>query len=344
MTAPTTYQPISLGDFALGNGYVLTNAQIGIATWGASPSKAERIVVLPSYYSGTALSYAPWIGADGLFDPTRCCIASFDQFGAGKSSKPSDNGSLAKWGFPSLADSVRAQKYALDVLGVQSVDMVAGWSMGGMQAFAWYALFPDFIGSALAICATPSASAVNRVFLEGIRSVLVGKHDAESLRSFDALLPEQKQARLAAFGAVYAGWAYSDEFFLSGAYRDFGYESPEAVVAEWAKDHEAMNAANLAAQLDAWLTAKTPATKAQANGQPKPLVAMPCRSDRYFLTETLADAQSAFPSLKIAEIDSDLGHIAGRPGIRPKETSQIKQQVNEIFRSIPLRVRACSDP
>ena len=71
---------------------------------------------------------------------------------------------------------------------------------------------------------------------------------------------------------------------------------------------------------------------------------MPCRSDRYFLTETFADAQSAFPSLKIAEIDSDLGHIAGRPGIRPKETSQIKQQIDEIFRSIPLRVRACSDP
>lgn len=85
-----------------------------------------------------------------------------------------EGGGLSAWPFPSVADNVRAQKRALACRGIDRVDLVVGWSMGGMQAFAWHALFPDAIGGALAVCATPEPSAVNRVFLEGIRRVLVG--------------------------------------------------------------------------------------------------------------------------------------------------------------------------
>ena len=338
MTKPHTYESMELGDFALANGRTLEAAHMGCACWGVPASEAERVVVLPSYYSGTALSYGPWVGDAGLFDPEACCVIAFDQFGAGKSSKPSDGCGLSAWPFPSLSDSVRAQKRALEALGIDRIDLVAGWSMGGMQAFAWHALFPDAVGGVLSVCATPEPSAVNRVFLEGIRAVLVGESGNASLAAFDELPEEELARRLSAFGAVYAGWAYSDEFFLSGAYRKFGYESPEAVLAGWARDHVAMDAADLASQLDAWLSAKTPKRAAGEHpGAAAPLVAMPSSTDRYFLPETLADARNDFPGMEVVEIDSDLGHIAGRPGIRPAETSQIKAQVDKLLSRIAPR-------
>ena len=338
MTKPRTYESIELDDFELENGRTLENAHVGCALWGAPASAAERVVVLPSYYSGNALSYTPWVGDTGLFDPATCCVIAFDQFGAGKSSKPSDGGGLSAWPCPSLADDARAQRRTLARMGIDRIDLVAGWSMGGMQAFVWHALFPDAVGGALAVCATPAPSAVNRVFLEGIRAVLVGTPGQAGLAVFDALPAGESARRLAAFGAVYAGWAYSDEFFLTGAYRKFGYESPEAVLTGWARDHVAMDAADLAAQLDAWLSAKTPKRTVSAHsGVTPPLVAMPSRTDRYFLTETLGGARDDFPDMKVVEIDSDLGHIAGRPGIRLAETSQIKAQVDKLFSQMEPR-------
>ena len=328
MAKPIVYNAIDLGNFKLENGRILADARIGCARWGLPADAGAPIVVLPSYYSGDAESYAPWIGEAGLFDPAQCCIIAFDQFGAGKSSKPSD-APQKEWPAPSLADCVRAQKRALDTLGIERVDLVAGWSMGGMQVFSWCAQFPESVQGALAICATPAPSEVNRVFLEGIRAVLAGSLAPDEVGALDGLSPVERSRRLRAFGAVYAGWAYSDEFFLSGAFRAFGYESCEAVVEGWAADHEKMDAADLAAQLDAWLAAK-PCSLARECAGPY-VVAMPASTDRYFLSGTLGDVCSQFPRMSVVEIESDLGHIAGRPGIRPAETVQIKTQVDRLF-------------
>lgn len=327
MVGPDAYEAIMLGDLKLENGNILVGSHVGFAHWGLPVGCDEPIVVLPSYYSGSAKSYAPWIGKAGLFDPAQCCIIAFDQFGAGKSSKPSDE-PQKEWPAPSLADCVRAQKRALELLGVDRIDLIAGWSMGGMQVFSWCEQFPDFVASALAVCATPAPSAVNRVFLEGIRAVLVGGLKPSEVGALDKLPRSELVRRLCAFGAVYAGWAYSDEFFLSEAYRAFGYESCEAVVEGWAADHEKMDAADLAAQLDAWLSARAPVLEHAGESAVVRMVAMPGSTDRYFLSGTLGEARRAFPSLRVAEIASDLGHIAGRPGIRANETNQIKRQVD----------------
>lgn len=328
MVGPDAYEAIMLGDLKLENGNILVGAHVGFAHWGLPVGCDEPIVVLPSYYSGSAESYAPWIGKAGLFDPAQCCIIAFDQFGAGKSSKPSD-APEKEWPAPSLADCVRAQKRALELLGVDRIDLIAGWSMGGMQVFSWCEQFPDFVASALAVCATPAPSAVNHVFLEGIRAVLVGGLKPSEVGALDKLPRAELVRRLRAFGAVYAGWAYSDEFFLSGAYREFDYASCDDVVSGWAADHEKMDAADLAAQLDAWLAAK-PCSLARECAGPY-VVAMPASTDRYFLSGTLGDVCSRFPRMSVVEIKSDLGHIAGRPGIRPAETVQIKTQVDRLF-------------
>lgn len=66
---------VSLGDFKLDHGETLTDAQLGFACWSDDASMSAPVVVLPSYFSGDAESYAPWVGADGLFDPKNILLS-----------------------------------------------------------------------------------------------------------------------------------------------------------------------------------------------------------------------------------------------------------------------------
>ena len=71
-----------------------------------------------------------------------------------------------------IKDMIRAQKTLVDYLGLQKIEAVIGGSMGGMQALQWITDFPDFVGKALVIAATPRHSAQTIAFNEvGRRSV-----------------------------------------------------------------------------------------------------------------------------------------------------------------------------
>jgi len=64
---------------------------------------------------------------------------------------------------------VRVQRELLARLGVRSLAAVAGGSMGGMQALAWAALFPDWVRSVVAIAATDRHSPQQIAFNEVAR-------------------------------------------------------------------------------------------------------------------------------------------------------------------------------
>jgi homoserine O-acetyltransferase len=60
-------------------------------------------------------------------------------------------------------------------------------------------------------------------------------------------------------------------------------------------------------------------------------IVMPSTTDCYF---TMADSEieaSLIPGAVLMPLVSDLGHIAGRPGIRSAETEQIKAAVDQLI-------------
>jgi homoserine O-acetyltransferase len=87
----------------------------------------------------------------------------------GPSSVNEDTGLPFGPDFPlvTVRDMVRAQGALLDALGVRRLAAVAGGSMGGMQALAWAAVFPDRVERVVAIAATdrhsPRQIALNEV-------------------------------------------------------------------------------------------------------------------------------------------------------------------------------------
>lgn len=313
---------LDLGDFKLESGEVLRDAFLGYETHGELNEQADNCVLLPSYYTGTHESYIPWIGDDRLLDTSSLFVVSTDMFGSGFSTSPS-NYRYGADAYPlvTIADNVRAGKALLDHLGVERVRLALGWSMGGMQVFEWAARYPELIDAMLPICATSVCKPTNTVFLSGIRSILAS-------RGFVQARCANVAEHLQAFGRVYAGWAYSDEFFTNGVYEHLGYATIEDVLEGWAADHVAMDPNDLLAMLDTWLYAGSSVSPAPnlENIQAR-CILMPSTTDRYFLSEDAKAEAERIDSCGFLPLESDLGHIAGRPGIRDAETLRIAEAV-----------------
>ncbi|MHA7283692.1 alpha/beta fold hydrolase [Arthrobacter sp. TMS2-4] len=323
-----------LGRFGLVSGANLPSARLAYETHGRLDDDGSNCILLPSYYTGTSSSYEPWIGPGRLFDPADWFIVAVNLFGNGVSTSPSRaHPDVTGADFPDvdIADNVIAQHRLLTQLGVQRIRLIAGWSMGALQAYEWAVRYPDLVDAILPIAGAARCSPHNAVFLEGVKSALLADPTFQQGRY--TAPPVQG---LRAFGTVYAGWAYSQEFFREGIYRDLGYASVDAVVQGWAADHERKDANDLLAMLGTWQRADVgkhhPGGFEAAMGNiTARAIVMPGSTDLYF---PRADSEREVALLEQGELHplvSDLGHVAGRPGVRPAETAQIGAAVQQLL-------------
>ena len=187
------------------------------------------------------------VGAGRALDPERYFVVMPNMFGNGVSSSPSHHAPQRGADFPrvTVLDNVMCQRRLLEERwGIERVRLAFGWSMGAQQAYHFAALFPERVENLLAVCGSARTSPHNWVFLEGVKAALLadpefcdGRYERPPLRG------------LAAFGRVYAGWAYSQEFFRAALYRELGYRDPAALLEGWAADHAAWDANDLLAML-----------------------------------------------------------------------------------------------
>jgi homoserine O-acetyltransferase len=124
------------------------------------------------------------IGPGRAFDTTRYCVVSTNVLGGcygstGPASVDPATGRPYGPDFPPVTiwDMVRVQRELLAHLGVRSLAAVAGGSMGGMQALAWAALFPDGVRAAVALAATDRHSPQQIAFNEVARRAITADPD-----------------------------------------------------------------------------------------------------------------------------------------------------------------------
>lgn len=322
-----------LGRFALESGADLP-ARLAYVTHGTLARDGGNAVLLPSYYTGTHESYAPWIGPGGVLDTDRLFVVVVNMLGNGVSTSPSDApAEVAGPAFPvvTVRDQVRAQRLLLDSLGVDRLRLVAGWSMGAMQAYEWAVSYPDDVDALLPVCGAARCSPHNAVFLEGVRAALTA--DAAFRGGRYATPPV---TGLEAFGRVYAGWAYSRDFFARGSYRELGYPSVRAVLEGWAADHARMDANDLLAMIDTWQSGDV--GRDRPGGYDDALrsvrartIVVPSTTDAYFTTADAEVEAALVPGAELRPLRSELGHVAGRPGVRPAETAAIAAAVRDLL-------------
>ena len=322
---PGTRNQLALQRFSLESGSVLADAQVSYRTYGSLSAAGDNAVLLFTYYTGDDLSYRPWIGPGRPLDPIEQFVVVVDHFGNGVSTSPSTTGTP----FPEVrvGDSVQAADLVLDELGVQHLRLVAGWSLGGMQSLEFAARHPERVSAVYALCSAARCSPINQVFLDSVGATLTAGARADDPDGAAA------RERLDAFGRVYAGWAYCEQFFTEEVYRELGYRSPADVVARWGEDHQGMHAGDLLASLKMWRSADgdLDAVGERLGRITARAVLMPSATDTYF---TVAENTLEAALLKNGEVRpmvSPLGHVAGRPGIRTEEQDQVDACLRELI-------------
>jgi homoserine O-acetyltransferase len=88
-----------------------------------------------------------------------------------------------------IPDMVRLQKMLIDHLGIERLLAVTGGSMGGMQALAWAAAYPDAVVSAIPIATTARHSAQQIAFNEVGRQAIMADLDWNNGEYYDASPP-----------------------------------------------------------------------------------------------------------------------------------------------------------
>ena len=335
---PSTYDIFELGDLPLLEGGVLRNARLAYKTYGTLSEAGDNVILLPSFYTGSHARNEGFFGAGRALDPARHFIVSVNLFGNGVSSSPSNtDGPQGGGHFPhiTLHDNVAAQHRLLtERLGVTRLALVAGWSMAGCQSYQWPVQYPDMVRAILPFCASARISPHNFVFLEGVKAALCadpvwngGHYDTQPVEG------------LKAFGRVYAGWAFSQTFYRDGLYRHLGFDSPKALMDDWAQDHaENWDANDLLCKLATWQAGDVSAGlrfggdfKAALGAITARCVLMPCTQDLYFPPEDNEIEAALIPGARFAPYNSDFGHCAANPGNDAGFTAQLDAHIAELL-------------
>ena len=218
-----------------------------------------------------------------------------------------------------LYDNVACQHRLLtEVLGVERIALVAGWSMGGCQSYQWASQYPDMVDAILPFCASAKTSPHNFVFLDGVRVAL----QADCAWN-GGDYTEPPVVGLRAFGHIYAGWAFSQTWYREELYRELGHETVEDLLVDWEEDHaKNWDANDLLAKLWSWQQGDISANPAYGGDIARALgairaraILMPCTTDLYFPPEDNAIEARLMPNAELRPFDSPWGHAVASPGL-----------------------------
>ena len=164
---------ITLSELALSSGEVIAPVTLAYETWGTLAATRNNVILICHALTGDSHAYDsdnpddpragwwnPLIGPGRVFDTNSYFVVCANVLGGcygstGPTSLHPHDGLPYNMRFPlvGINDIVRAQRALLDQLGVRRLAMVAGGSIGGLQALEWAVTYPDFVERATVLAA-----------------------------------------------------------------------------------------------------------------------------------------------------------------------------------------------
>ncbi|KAI1214213.1 Alpha/Beta hydrolase protein [Annulohypoxylon truncatum] len=316
-------------NFTFQNGTTLDHVRLAYLQFNKD---ATKTALIPTCFRGRVRSTLNF--AQGALSDHRVIVVAL--LGNGESSSPSNT-----LGFPSkieYRDCVRAQHLLLTQgLGITSIDVMVGFSMGGQCTYHWLALYPQMVKKAVIICSSARTSRHNYQFLEGPRAALENSADYVAERKEVGKL--EAPLGLRAFGKAYSAWLTSVAWFEDELYRELGYQS----LSEWDQattdvNYRDWDPEDLLVMLCMWQRGDITLCNEECGGSLEvalskitaPVLLLPCRTDQYFSWTASEKEAQLLPNGKCEIIPSVWGHVAGSGmSIRDKEwiDSKIKDFV-----------------
>ena len=171
------------------------------------------------------------------------------------------------------------------------------------------------------------------MFLEGVKAAL----QADAVYA-DGNYSSPPVKGLKAFGRVYAGWAFSQTFYREQMYRMQGFDSAEALLQDWERDHLEWDANDLLCMLWTWQQGDISANKlyhhdfvAALSAIRAKTIVIVCDNDLYFPP---ADNQLEIEHINGGELRiyrSSWGHCVASPGNDPEFERYLDQAITELL-------------
>jgi homoserine O-acetyltransferase len=207
-----------MANFRGEGGVTLPQARIVYGTYGHLNAARDNVVLLPSHYMANFQGYQWLIGPERALDPAKLFLVATELFGNGRSSSPSNTPEPyhgPRFPVMTIRDNVEAvHRLLVEELKVTHVRAIIGFSMGAQQAFQWAVSYPDFAGRIVATSGTAKTYPHGIVRLEGQIAALTAD---PAFQGGDYTVPPTKG--LEAFGMVWAGWLYSQEWWRRELWR-----------------------------------------------------------------------------------------------------------------------------
>ncbi len=168
--------------FPLESGVLLPEVVVAYRTWGRLAADGANAVLVCHALTGSTDVDSWWpqlLGPGRAIDPERDFVVCSNVLGScygttGPTSARQARGEV--WGpdFPTVTvrDMVRLQRELLHALGVRRLRLVAGGSLGGMQALEWVATSPAMVEAAVVIAAPGRHSAWATAISEAQRAAI----------------------------------------------------------------------------------------------------------------------------------------------------------------------------
>jgi len=313
-------------DFTLQSGERLPAAKLVYRTLGTLSPARDNAVLIPSWYSGTDReAELCMVGADRAIDPGRHFIVFTNLLSGGVSSSPSNTPAPFEAGrFPrvTLHDNVRLQHMLLtERLGIEHLRLIAGWSMGGCQAYQWGAQYPGMMDAIAPLCCSARTGHFNKIFLLSLRRALELDPAFE-----DGFYTRPPVRGLRAFATIYAGWGFSEPFYRTEAFRQFGASTAAEFSARfWEPGFLHLDANDLLALLRTWEDGDISAGATYGDDLGRALgaikaraIVMPGEYDSYFPPVDSRAEVACMPNAECRPIPSIWGHMTlWNPADRP---------------------------
>ena len=167
------------GPVVLESGHSLPQVRVAYRTWGHPRPNATLVCHALTGSADADDWWADLFGPGKALDPDRDYIVCANVIGGcygttGPTSRAV--GAFEPYGgtFPevTIRDIVHVQAKLLDRLGVDTLDLVVGGSMGGMQVLEWAALYPDRVDAIAPIATGPTQSAWGVALSEAQRQAI----------------------------------------------------------------------------------------------------------------------------------------------------------------------------
>ncbi|CAE7943415.1 metXA [Symbiodinium necroappetens] len=329
--------------FRLRTGEAASGLRLVYKMYGQLNAEKSNCILHPTSFDATHPELEFNIGPGQTLDTRKFCVIIINLLGNGLSTSPSSRLGKDHEQFPqggtTMCDNVRLQALLLDSLGVTSLALVYGYSMGAMQALHWAAMFPNRVKRVAAVCGSAQPSDFNITFLDSLEAALLADSDCKDDGRLGMRLHGSCQRGLKAFARIYAGWGVSREFYKQEIWRKTSRDGQPFTSREdfVRRSYEGgfINASplNLLAQIRTWRCGNI----CEAYGMPSGIslkdalgritarvVLMPCSTDAYFSAADIELEAQMISKCRFMPINSVWGHRAGDPHRPGQEAGAVR--------------------